>query len=135
MPDPTYVELDNISVGKTFDNKYKTSLPKKMSEAIEKAIDSSSQLTTTVPTKEPKGLSINGSLTITKGDKGVLAEIEWTLSYWPKKSIFGHAHSKTPWVEVRKPDKIDNDVNDAIDALTTDFKNKIIKVLEKTAPQ
>jgi hypothetical protein len=136
MPDKTYVELDHIGVAKTFDNRYKTTLVKKMSDAIEDAIDSSPKLTTTKPPdKEPKGLSINGSLTISKSDKGVQAEIEWTLSYWPKTSIFGHAHSKTPWVEMRKPEKIDNDVEDAIDALVADFKNKIVKVLEKTDPQ
>jgi hypothetical protein len=136
MPGDKYVEVDHISVPKTFDNKYKTTLPKKMEKALKEAVDHSSKLTTTAPSgKDAKGLSVMGSLTVSQGDKGVLAEIEWVLSYWPANSIFAKAHTKTPWLDVRKPEKIDNDVDDAIDALIKDFATKIVKVLEQTEPQ
>lgn len=136
MADQTYVELDHIGVQKTFDNKYKAVAVKKISKAVTDGIDGSSKLTKKAPTgDDPKGLTVLGNVTISQGDKGVQAEVEWTLSYWPAKSVFGRAHSKTPWLEVRKPEKIDNDVNDALDALGDDFEKKIVPVLEKTEPQ
>ena len=62
-----------------------------------------------------------------------MAEIEWTLSYWPKIKMFGRAHS-TASTEVANPEKIDGDVNAVIDALVEDFQGKVLKTFDSTAP-
>ncbi len=135
MPDKKYVECDRVTVKNAFDNKYKSSLPARIQNAVGAAIRASSKLTTKPPTdKAAKGLSIMGSVSLTKTDKGIEAEIEWTLSYWPKIKMFGRAHS-TASTEVANPEKIDGEVDAVIDGLVDDFRGRVLKTLEKTEPE
>jgi hypothetical protein len=128
-----YVCIQNVGVKDAFDNKYKSTLPKIMTARIEKAINSSSKLTTKPPAdKKAEGFYLDGSLSLRRTDKGIEAELKMALADWPKKSIFGVATSKAS-VEVGDPAKIDKDVDAVIDALLDDVQAKVIKELEKRA--
>src|SRR5206468_7298666 len=95
MPDKTYVCVDSITVKDTFDSKYKSTLPKRVTAAFEKAIDRSSKLTTKPPSdKKAEGFYLTGTLSLKKTDQGVEAKLSMVLATWPKKSIFGAANSE-----------------------------------------
>jgi hypothetical protein len=133
MADKTYVCVVPVGVKEAFDNKYKSSLPKRMNAALSKAIDGSSKLTTRPPTdKKADGFYLDGSLSLRKTDKGIEAELKMVLADWPKKSIFGTASSKAS-TQVANPDRIDKDVDAVIDALLDDVQDKVIKEFEKRA--
>src|SRR5262249_61017645 len=117
MADKTYVEVDTIAIKEVFDGKYKSTLPKRMTPAIEKAIDRSSKLTTKPPAdKKAEGFYLTGSLSLKQTDKGIEAKLSMVLATWPKKSIFGSASSAAS-TEVANPDKSDREVDAVIDEL------------------
>src|SRR5262245_15003350 len=94
MPDKMYVKVDPIAIKDTFDNKYKSSVPKRITEAFETAIDRSSKLTTDPPKdKKTEGLFLTGSLSLKKTDDGIEAKLSMVLATWPKKSMFATANS------------------------------------------
>ena len=133
MPDKTYVNVDTIAIKDSFDAKYKSSLPKRIGTAFEKAIDRSSKLTTKEPSdKKAEGLYLTGSLSLKRTDKGVSAKLSMVLATWPKKSMFGTANSEAS-TEVGNPNKIDKDVDAVIDALLDDLQSKVVKEFEKRA--
>jgi hypothetical protein len=133
MPDKTYVCIVPVGVKDAFDNKYKSILPKRINEGLAKAVDRSSKLTTKPPAdKKEEGFYLDGSLSLTRTDKGIEADLKMALASWPKKSIFGTASSKAS-TQVANPAKIDNDVNDVIDALVDEVQAKVIKEFEKRA--
>jgi hypothetical protein len=131
MADKTYVCVDTISIKDTFDSKYKSTLPKRIGTAFEKAIDRSSKLTTKPPSdKKAEGFYLTGTLSLKKTDKGVEAKLSMVLATWPKKSMFGAANREAS-TEVSNPDKIDKDVDAIIDALLDDAPAEVVKTLEK----
>ena len=133
MPDKMYVNVDPISFKDTFDDKYKSSLPKRITAAFEKAIDRSSKLTTKPPAdKKAEGFYLTGSLSVKKTDKGIEAKLSMVLATWPKKSIFGSANSEAS-TEVANPDKVDREVDAVIDALLDDAQTQVVKTFEKRA--
>src|SRR5262245_35177967 len=133
MAGKTYVCVAPVVMKDSFDNKYKSSLPKRVTDALAKAVDRSSKLTTKPPSdKKAEGFYLTGNLSLTKTDKGVKAERTMVLADGPKKSIFGGASSQAS-TEVRNPDKIDKDVDAIIDALIDDVQSKVIKEFEKRA--
>jgi hypothetical protein len=133
MPDKTYVSVDPITIKETFDGKYKSTLPKRMTAAFEKAIDRSSKLTTKPPAdKKAEGFCLTGSLSLKQIDKGIEAKLSMVLATWPKKSIFGSASSEAS-TEVANPDKVDREVDAVIDALLDDAQPQVVKTFEKRA--
>src|SRR5215471_6731948 len=103
MPDKMYVNVDPIAIKDTFDNKYKSSLQKRITAAFEKAIDRSSKLTTKPPAdKTAEGLYLTGTLSLKQTDKGVEAKLSMVLATWPKKSIFATTSSAAS-TEVANP--------------------------------
>ena len=133
MSDKTYVCVDPIAIKDTFDSKYKSTLPKRVTAAFEKAIDRSSKLTTKPPAdKKAEGFYLTGTLSLKKTDKGIEAKLSMVLASWPKKSIFGTANSEAS-TEVANPAKIDKDVDAVIDALLDDVLTKVVKEFEKRA--
>jgi hypothetical protein len=133
MADKMYVNVDTIGVKETFDGKYKSSLPKRMTEAFAKAIDRSSKLTTKPPAdKKAEGLYLSGSLSLKQTDQGVEAKLSMVIATWPKKTMFGTANSNAS-TKVANPDKIDKDVDAVIDGLLEDAVPKVVKEFEKRA--
>ena len=62
---PEAVCVAPMTVKDAFDSKYKTSLPKVMREALTKAVDRSSKLTTKAPSsKDKEGFYLDGGLTL-----------------------------------------------------------------------
>src|SRR5689334_18520690 len=94
-----YVFVANFAVKDVFDNKYKTTLPKIMKAAAEKAVNASSKLTTKPPAdKKEEGFYLDGSLaSLTKSENGSIdleAKIMLTLATWPKKAMFAFPSSE-----------------------------------------
>ena len=90
MPDKTYVFVAAIAVKEAFDNKYKSSLPKRIADAIGDAIDRSPKLTTKPPKdKKAEGFYVAGDFWLRKTDKGIEAELKTVLAEWPRKKMFG----------------------------------------------
>jgi hypothetical protein len=135
MADPTYVFVGPVTMKDTFDAKYKPILTKRVSEALAKAIDRSSKLTTDAPggKKDAEGLYIDGYLSLKRTDKGVTAELKMNLASWPKKVAFAFATSKSS-TDVANPAKIDKDVDAIIADILKDVEAKVLKELEKKAP-
>jgi hypothetical protein len=133
MSDKTYVCVPPVGVKETFDNKYKSTLPKMINAALAKAIDHSSKLTTKPPSdKKEEGFYLDGSLSLKRTAKGIEAELKMVMADWPKKSIFGTASSKAG-TDVANPAKIDADVDAVIESLLDDVQAKVFKEFEKRA--
>jgi hypothetical protein len=133
MADKTYVEVDTIAIKDVFDSKYKSTLPKRMAAALEKAVDRSSKLTTKPPAdKKAEGFYMSGTLSLKKTDKGVEGKLSMVLASWPKRAMFAMPNFGAS-TEVANPDKIDKDVDAVIDALLDDVQSQVIKLLEKKA--
>src|SRR5437868_6815742 len=96
-----YVCVATFGVKEAFDNKYKSTLPKVMKAAAEKAINASSKLTTKPPAdKTEEGFYVDGNLnSLTKTDNGkairLQAKVIAQLATWPKKSMFGFPNAGT----------------------------------------
>jgi hypothetical protein len=133
MADKTYVCVAPVVVREVFDNKYKSTLPKLIKEALAGAIDRSPKLTTKPPAdKNAEGFYVGGELWLTKTDKGVGAEISVALADWPKKKMLGSKDSKAS-TEVANPAKIDQKVNEIITAVLEHAQVNVVKELEKRA--
>jgi hypothetical protein len=131
MAGKTYVCVAPIKVTAVFDSKYKSPLAKRMTAAFEKAIKSSSKLTTKPPAdKKAEGFYLTGSLSLKKTDKGIEAKLSMVLATWPKKSMFAMPNFEAS-TEVANPDK--KDVDAVIDALLGDAQAQVIELLEKRA--
>ena len=131
MADKTYVEVDTIAIKEVFDGKYKSTLPKRMTAAIEKAMDRSSKLTTKPPAdKKAEGFYLTGSLSLKKTDQGIEAKLSMVLANWPKKSMFAMPNFEAS-TKVANPAKIDKDVDAVLDALLDNAQTEVVKVLEK----
>jgi len=135
MANKTYVCVGGVSLKETFDNKYKTILPKKMKAALQKAMDRSAKLTTKPPSdKKAKGFYVDGSVTLKKTANGIEAEIQVVLAHWPDKTIFTAPSKTKATTTVSNPAKIDQDVDAVIEALLDAVAAKVIKVLESRVP-
>ena len=137
MPqEKTYVHVANIGVGKAFDSKYKSSLPKVMKAAAEKAINKSSKLTTK-PSKDKKAKAfyLDGNLfklnKVTKGNKETIeGEIKLQLADFPKKSMWGFASSSGKLPDPN-PRRIDKDVEWLVaEIVETAVKKDVVKAFE-----
>lgn len=134
--DKVYVHVANIGVGKAFDSKYKTSLPKVMKAAAEKAINKSSKLTTK-PSKDKKAKAfyLDGSLSkldkVTKGKKEILeGEMKLALADFPKKSMWGFASGSAKLPDPN-PKKLDKDVEWLVaEIVAAVMKKDVIKAFE-----
>jgi hypothetical protein len=127
MADKTFVFVAPVAVKEVFDSKYKSTAPKRLNEALAKAINRSSKLTTKPPAdKKAEGFYLDGSLTLKKTDKGIEAELKMVMADWPKKSIFATASTKAS-VEGGDSDK---DVNALLDALVDGVQAKVLKEFE-----
>jgi hypothetical protein len=129
MAGKTYVCVAPIKVAAAFDSKYKSPLAKRMTAAFEKAIKSSSKLTTT---KKAQGFYLTGSLSLKKTGKKIEAKLSMVLATWPEKSMFAMPNFEAS-TEVADPAKIDKDVDAVIDALLGDARVQVIKLLEERA--
>ena|ERR1043166_6920877 len=133
-----YVCVANFGVKEAFDNKYKSSLPKVMKAAAEKAINASSKLTTKPPAdKKEEGFYLDGSLSsLSKTASGnainLEAKIMAALATWPKKAMFAFPSAES---ELQGADqkKLDRDVEDLIKGLMDGVMETAIKELEKRA--
>ena len=133
MADKTYVCVAAVEVKEVFDNKYKATLPKLIREALVKAVDRSSKLTTKPPAdKNAQGFYAAGVLWLRRTTKGVEAEIDVVLADWPKKNMFGSKNSKAP-VAVPNPDKIDQKVDEVVEAVVEHIQENVVKGLEGRA--
>ena len=138
MADKRYVCVAP-AVKDAFDKKYKSSLPKVIKAAVEKAINSSSKLTTKPPAdKNTKGFFLATSLaSLDKDDKAKPATLEGQASIavatWPDESIFATAKGSAK-TQVGNPNKLDDDVAALVEDLFDDvIKRQVIKVLENRA--
>jgi len=133
-----YVCVSNFGVKDAFDNKYKSSLPKVMKAAAEKAINASSKLTTKPPAdKTEEGFYVDGnlnSLTKTENGKmiGLQAKVMAQLATWPKKSMFAFPSAGAK-IDGADEKKMDRDVEDLVTSLIEGVMETAIKELEKRA--
>jgi hypothetical protein len=67
MSDKTYVCVAPVVIKQAFDNKYKSTLPKRMGDSIAEAIDRSSKLTTEPPKdKKAEGFYLTGDFWVSR---------------------------------------------------------------------
>jgi hypothetical protein len=135
MADKRYVGVA-ATVKDAFDKKYKGSLPKVIKAAVEKAVNSSSKLTTKPPVdKNTKGFFLATSLvSLDKDDKAKPATLEGQASIavatWPDQSIFATAKGSAK-TQVGNPNKLDDETAGLVEDLFDDLiKRQVIKVLE-----
>ena len=130
MADKIYVKVGNMNVKEAYDNKYKSSLPKVMKAAAEKALKTSSKLTLTEPSADgAKGFRVDATLTLKKTSSGVTAEVNVALINWPENTLYGNASSKAT---LSGTDPGDDDVEDLVSQVMDGvLKKQIIKEFEK----
>ena len=132
-----YVYVANFGVKETFDNKYKSTMPKVMKSVAEKGVNASSKLTTKPPAdKTEEGFYFDGSLSLSKTEKGsailLEAKIMAQLANWPKKSMFAFP-SASAKIDGADAKKLDRDVEDLVRGLMDAVLEDSIKELEKRA--
>ena len=133
MSDKTYVCIASFNVKEAFDNKYKSNLPKRIADAIGDAVDGSPKLTTKPPKdKKAEGFYVAGDFWLRRTDKGIEAEIKTVLAEWPSKKMFGSKGSKAS-TAVANPAKIDQSVNEVVDAALEHVQANVVKEFEKLA--
>ena len=121
MADKAFVIVKKTGVVKAFDNKYKSSLPKVMKTAAEKAINDSGTMTTTNPNaKEFKTYSLDVSVTSLTQDSGVL-EVKVSMAVSENDHMFGFANGASKQ-EHPNPKKMD----DEVERLVTGVMNSLI---------
>ncbi len=131
MADKTYVCIAPVGVKEAFDSKYKSTLPKRIGDAIGDAIDHSPKLTTKPPKdKKAEGFYVAGDFWLRKTDKGIEAELKTVLADWPSKKMFGSKGSKAS-TEVPNLAKIDQKVNEVVDAVLEHVQANVVKEFEK----
>jgi hypothetical protein len=133
-----YVCVANFGVKDSFDNKYKSSLPKIMKAAAEKAVNGSSKLTTKPPAdKTEEGFYMDGSLSsLTKTGAGtsiaLKGKIMAALATWPKKSMFAFPSAEAK-IDGAAEKTLDRDVEDLVKGIVDGVMETAIKELEKRA--
>lgn len=133
MADKTYVCVPPIEVKEIFDAKYKSTVPKRVNEALAQAINRSSKLTTKPPAdKKAEGFYAAGDLWLRQTDKGIEAELSMVLADWPSKKMFSNKRSKAG-PEVPNPAKIDQTVDEVVAAMLEHVQANVVKELEKRA--
>jgi len=118
-----YTIVANMKVDKTFDNKYKTSLPKVMKAAAEAAIKSSSNMTTQKPTGSGfKTYSLDATVTSLTCTADVL-EAQVSMAVSEDDHMFGMLNGKSK-LPSKNPKERDDDVEDLVKAVITDLIKK-----------
>jgi hypothetical protein len=126
----TYVNISTIGVGETFDDKYKATLPAIMNSSLADGVNGSSKLTTD---DAPKGFYLGGSLTLKRTDTGISAVLTMQLGDWPSQSMWGFATPKGA-TEVRRPAKIDDDVDFLVKAVLAKALTTVLPQFESRVP-
>ncbi len=134
MADKTYVEVPNVNIKEIFDNKFKSKVQKDLTDGMNDAVDKSSKLTTKKPSdKKAEGFYLPASVALKLDDDLLTANLSTALASWPGKSIFGNATSKYG-TSVNDADKVtDKDVDAVLEGLLKNFRDNVIKALEKQA--
>lgn len=137
--EPTYVHVDRFAVNKTFDTKFKSSLPKLMQKVATKAVDRSKKLTTKKPKdKGQEGFYLTGGVTkLVKAEKDgqllLAAEVKLAMATWPRKSMFAFPSAKAK-VQVANESEVDGGVEDLVVALIQSVtKDQVVRTFEKRA--
>jgi hypothetical protein len=132
MANQVYVEVAHFTVKDTFDNNYKSTLPKVMAAAAEKAIKRSSKLTTKRPSdKSAEGFSLGGALSLKKTATGATGKIMMQLNHWPKNSLFAMPQGGGT---ADAGSDLDEAIKDLVETIVDDVVMKqVIKVLENQA--
>jgi hypothetical protein len=132
MADKTYVNVATTTVKDVFDPKYKSSLPKTITESISKAIDRSAKFTTKPPSdKKAGGFFVTASVSLKNTGKQLQATISVPYTTWPGKSILGTVSEEAD-MDLDDPDKVsDDDVDAVIQAVLKDAQADLLKALEK----
>ena len=131
----TYVDIAKMSVKDAFDAKYKSSLPKVMQKAAEKAVKASSQLTLDPPKeKGATGFSLDGSLVSIGPDKAgkkLEGKFSMAISTWPGKSIKALPSSNAA-LAIADASKVDAaDVEALAESLVESAMKEAVKYMEK----
>jgi hypothetical protein len=130
MADKTYVNVPDVAVKESFDNKYKSTLADRAHAALAEAINRSSKLTTKAPAdKKALGFYVAGVMWLRKTDKGVEAEMNVVLADWPKKKMLASKNSKAG-TDVTNPAKIDKKVDEVIAVVLERMQATVVKDLE-----
>jgi hypothetical protein len=125
-----YVNIPAVVVSETFDDKYKSIWPKKLTAALAAAIKGSSKLTTEESDdKKAQAFYAAGDLTFSKTDKEVAAQISVILADWPSKKMFRTEISKAA-APVSNPAKIDKRLEVLMKDLMESIQGKVVKTLE-----
>jgi len=134
MADKTYVSVGAVEIEEIFDNKYKSTLPKLIQEALNTAIDRSSKLTTDTPDpKKVKGFYVAPGLRLAKTDQGIEGELKTVLGLWPSKQFFATKSSKAP-IAVPNPAKLPKKVDELMAEILKHAQENVVKDLEGRKP-
>ena len=131
MVDKAYVMVANMKVDKTFDNKYKSSLPKAMKAAAEGAIKSSSNMTTQKPSnKDAKSYSLDATVTsLIQNGKNLEAKLSMALSEDDKMFGFLNGNGK---LQNGNPKQLDGDVEDLVSGVIESLvKGKVSQAIQQ----
>lgn len=131
MADKAYVMVANMKVDKTFDNKYKSSLPKAMKAAAEGAIKSSSNMTTQKPSnKDAKSYSLDATVTsLIQNGKNLEAKLSMALSEDDKMFGFLNGNGK---LQNGNPKQLDGDVEDLVGGVIESLvKGKVSQAIQQ----
>ena len=129
MADKAYVTVANMKVDKIFDNKYKATLPKAMKAAAEKAINGSSNMTTSKPSnKAAKAYSLDATVVfLVLNGKNLEVKVSMVLSEDDHMFGFLEGKSKLP---TTNPKELDGDVQDLVAGVITSLvKDKVSKAI------
>lgn len=131
MAGKAYVVVANMKVDKTFDNKYKTSLPKVMKAAAERAIKSSSNMTTQKPSgTDFKTYSLDATvMALTQSGNNIEAKLSMALS--EDDHMFGFLNGGAK-LQNSTPKTVDKDVEELIGDVIDDLiKDKVSKAIQQ----
>jgi hypothetical protein len=129
-----YVCITPVVVTVTFDNKYKSSVPRRVTEALTKAIDRSSKLTTSPPAdRNQEGFYLGASVVLKKNsDRAIIAEMKVALGTWPNKRIFATVRDRQDGSS--NVPRLDPLVDGTVDSLVERMlRRQVLKEFEKRA--
>ena len=134
MAEKKYVCITPVVVTVTFDNKYKSSVPRRVTEVIRKAIVRSSKLTTSPPAdRNHEGFYLEGSVVLEKvNDQEIIAEMKLGLGTWPNKRIFATVTGRNDGSSnvPRLDPLVDNTVDSMVERM---LRRQVLKEFEKRA--
>ena len=113
MADKAYVVVKNMKVDKTFDNKYKTSLPKAMKAAAESAIKGSSNMTTQKPSGKDFKTYLLDATVIALTQNGNNLEVKLSMALSEDDHMFGFLNGGAK-LQNSNPKTIDKDVEELV---------------------